>query len=62
MANENSSKGRSQDRRKIAGGQDHEVNYEKNKLNTSSDAVKASVKKVGNERKNVEADIKKKKE
>ena len=61
MANENSNKGRSQDRRKVAGGQDYEVNYEKDKLNSSPEAVKSSIKKVGNERKNVEADIKKKK-
>ena len=61
MAKENSNTGRGQDRRKIAGSQDYEVNYEKEKLNTSSEAVKAAVKKVGNERKKVEAAITKKK-
>jgi hypothetical protein len=61
MPNEKSNNGRSQDRRKVAGGQDYEVNYEKDKLNTSGDAVKKAVKKVGNERKNVEQDIQKKK-
>ena len=60
MEKESTNKGRSQDRRKVAGGQDHEVNYEKDKLNTSADKVKSSVKKVGNERKDVEADLKKK--
>ena len=60
MQKESTNKGRSQDRRKVAGGQDHEVNYEKDKLNTSGEEVKSSVKKVGNERKDVEADLKKK--
>jgi len=61
MAKENSNKGRGQDRRKVAGGQDYEVNYEKEKLNASSEDVKAAVKKVGNERKKVEEAITKKK-
>ena len=61
MANDKSSSGRSQDRRKVAGAQDYEVNYEKDKLNTSSDEVKKAVKNVGNERKNVEEALKKKK-
>jgi hypothetical protein len=31
----NSQTGRSQDRKKVAGGQDHEVNYEKEKMGVS---------------------------
>lgn len=60
-SNKDDSRGRSQDRRKVAGGQDHEVNYEQEKTGASKEEVKDSVKKVGNERKNVEADLKKKK-
>jgi len=52
-----SNRGRSQDRGKVAGGQEHEVNYEKNKMNVSSKAVKNAVKKVGNQRENVEKNI-----
>jgi hypothetical protein len=55
------SRGRSQDRRKVAGGQEHEVNYEKEKTGTSKEDVKESIKEVGNERKKVEEDLKKKK-
>ena len=61
MQNEKSNRGRGQDRRKVAGGQDHEVNYEKDKMNTSGEEVKKTVKKVGNERKNVEEDLRGKK-
>ena len=59
MPEKKSNSGRGQDRRKVAGGQDHEVNYEKEKMNTSGEAVKKTVKKVGNERKKVEEDLKK---
>ena len=61
MPEKKSNPGRSQDRRKVAGGQEHEVNYEKEKMGTSGEAVKKAVKKVGNERKKVEANLKKKK-
>ena len=54
------SKGTSQDRKKVAGGQEYEVNYEKNKMDASKEAVKDTVKKVGNSRKKVEEDLKKK--
>ena len=60
MPNKKASKGISQDRRKVAGGQDHEVNYEKEKMGTTGEKVKSTVKKVGNERKKVEAALKKK--
>ena len=43
-------RGRSQDRSKVAGGQDYEVEYEKNKLNISGEALKKEIKKEGNSR------------
>ena len=49
-----SARGRSQDRRRVAGGQDHEVRYEAKKTGRSKAAVKRAVKKVGNSRKKVE--------
>ena len=52
-------KGRSQDRSKIAAGQDYEVNYEKNKLNVSGKEVKDAVKAAGNSRKKVEKKLNK---
>ena len=61
MPTKKSDSGRSQDRRKVAGGQEHEVNYEKEKMKTSGERVKKAVKKVGNERQKVEKDLKKKK-
>jgi hypothetical protein len=54
-----SARGTSQDRKKVAGGQDHEVNYEKEKMDTTGEAVKKSVSKVGNNRKKVEEDLSK---
>lgn len=52
------SQGRAQDRAKVAGGQKHEVNYESDKLNVSSEDVKKAVKSEGNSRKKVEAKLK----
>lgn len=57
--NKQSSRGRSQDRSKVAGGQNHEVNYEKEKLNVSSKQVKDAIKAAGNSRKKVEEKLKK---
>ncbi|MFB2567412.1 DUF3606 domain-containing protein [Rhizobium sp. IMFF44] len=51
------SKGRAQDRAKVAGGQDHEVRYEAKKEGVSKDRVKKAVKSAGNSRKKVEAEI-----
>ena len=51
-------RGRAQDRAKVAGGQDHEVRYEAKKEGVSKAEVKDAVKKVGNSRKKVEADLK----
>ena len=51
------SRGRAQDRAKVAAGQDHEVRYEADKKNVSKDAVKKAVKSAGNSRKKVEAQL-----
>jgi hypothetical protein len=59
MQTKQSTKGRSQDRSKVAGGQDYEVGYEKNKLNVSGKEVKDAVKSEGNSRKKVEKKLKK---
>ena len=48
------SRGRSQDRKRVAGGQDYEVRYEAKKSGRSKTAVKKAVKKVGTSRKKVE--------
>ncbi|WP_439371367.1 DUF3606 domain-containing protein [Bradyrhizobium sp. DASA03120] len=47
-------RGRNQDRARVAGGQDYEVQYEAKKTKKSASAVKRAVKKVGNARKRVE--------
>jgi len=54
MANTGTNRGRSQDRAKVAGGQDHEVKYEAAKTGASKAEVKSAVKSVGNSRKKVE--------
>jgi hypothetical protein len=53
-AKKRSARGRSQDRKRVAGGQDYEVRYEAKKTRRSKAAVKRAVKKVGNSRKKVE--------
>ncbi|MGV8949721.1 MAG: DUF3606 domain-containing protein [Cypionkella sp.] len=52
-----STRGRSQDRAKVAAGQDHEVKYEAQKEGVSKQAVKDAVKTEGNSRKKVEAKL-----
>lgn len=52
------SRGRSQDRAKVAGGQDYEVNYESKKTGASKDQVKKAVKSAGNQRSKVEKKLK----
>jgi hypothetical protein len=47
-------RGRTQDRSKVAGGQDYEVAYETKKTGSSSAAVKSAVSKSGNSRSAVE--------
>lgn len=54
MAQTETSRGRSQDRAKVAGGQEHEVRYESEKTGKSKDQVKAAVKTAGNSRDAVE--------
>ena len=53
-AKRNSSRGRKQDRARVAGGQDYEVRYTAKKTKKSAGAVKKAVKKVGTSRKRVE--------
>ncbi|TAZ71110.1 DUF3606 domain-containing protein (plasmid) [Rhizobium ruizarguesonis] len=57
MAQTPTSRGRAQDRARVAGGQDHEVQYEATKEGVSKGAVKKAVKSAGNSRKKVEAEI-----
>ncbi|MEO7044587.1 MAG: DUF3606 domain-containing protein [Ferruginibacter sp.] len=59
MKKETTTRGRAQDRAKVAAEQDYEVNYEKKKLNKSSDEIKGAVKSVGNSRKQIEKKLKK---
>jgi hypothetical protein len=47
-------RGRKQDRARVAGKQDYEVRYETKKTGKSATAVKRAVKKVGNVRKSGE--------
>ncbi|MBY2942912.1 DUF3606 domain-containing protein [Rhizobium leguminosarum] len=51
------SRGRAQDRAKVAGGQDHEVRYEAKKEGVPKETVNRAVEKAGNSRKKVEAEI-----
>jgi hypothetical protein len=53
-AKKKSSRGRKQDRARVAGGQDYEVRYTAKKTKRSAGAVKKAVKKVGTSRKRVE--------
>jgi uncharacterized protein DUF3606 len=50
-------RGRSQDRKRVAGGQDYEVRYEAKKTGTTKRRVKKAVKRAGNSRKNVEREL-----
>jgi hypothetical protein len=53
-AKKKSSRGRKQDRARVAGGQDYEVSYAAKKRKKTASAVKKAVKKVGSSRKRVE--------
>jgi hypothetical protein len=53
-------RGRSQDRKRVAGGQDYEVRYESKKTGKSKGAVKGAVKRAGPSRKKVERALRKK--
>ncbi len=59
MEKKQTTRGRNQDRAKVAANQQHEVNYETDKLNVSADVVKKAVKSEGNVRTKVESAIKK---
>jgi hypothetical protein len=59
MAKQSSTRGRSQDRRKVAGGQDYEVNYESQKTGASTKKVKQAIQSEGNERSKVEKKLNK---
>ena len=54
MAKKQTSRGRKQDRARVAGGQDYEVRYKAKKTRKSKAAVKKAVKKIGSNRKRVE--------
>jgi hypothetical protein len=56
-AKKKTSRGRKQDRARVAGGQDFEVRYEAKKTGRSAASVKKAVKKVGNTRKKVEREL-----
>ena len=60
MARTQTTRGRSQDRANVAGGQDHEVKYQAGKTGASKADVKSAVKSVGNSRKKVEDKLGKK--
>jgi hypothetical protein len=51
------SRGRKQDRKRIAGGQDYEVRYESKKTGKSRKRVKRAVKRIGNSRRKVEREL-----
>jgi hypothetical protein len=53
-------RGRNQDRKRVAASQDYEVRYEAKKTGRSKKAVKKAVKRVGNSRNKVERRLKKK--
>jgi hypothetical protein len=53
------SRGRKQDRARVASGQKHEVRYEAKKTGKSKSAVKRAVKRVGVSRKKVERELSK---
>jgi hypothetical protein len=57
MASTHSSRGRKQDRARVAGGQKHEVGYASKKSGKTRAAVKKAVKKVGNSRRKVEREL-----
>ncbi len=56
-----SNRGLAQDRRQVAANQVSEVYYEAKKMGVSKEAVKEAIKKVGNERADIEVELKKKK-
>jgi hypothetical protein len=61
-AKKKTTRGRNQDRARVAGGQDNEVRYEGQKTHRSKAAVKKAVRKVGTSRKRVEQALSRKKQ
>ena len=59
MEKQHTSRGRAQDRAKVAAGQDHEVRYEAGKTGASTDEVNKAIKDVGNSRARVEGRLSK---
>ena len=59
MAKEITTRGRKQDRARVAGGQKHEVGYQAKKTGKTGKQVKQAVKKVGSSRKKVERELRK---
>jgi hypothetical protein len=57
MAAKHSSRGRKQDRARVASGQDYEIRYESKKTGRARAAVKKAVRKVGNSRRKVERQL-----
>lgn len=57
MAKRRTTRGRSQDGKRVAGGQRHEVRYEAKKTGKSKKSVKRAVRKVGNSRRKVELEL-----
>jgi hypothetical protein len=55
METKKTTRGRAQDRSKVAGGQDYEVSYESKKTGKSGDAIRKAVKTTGNSRKKIES-------
>jgi hypothetical protein len=58
-SNKKTSRGRAQDRARVAGGQEHEVRYESKKSGASAADVKQAVKGAGNSRRAVEKKLSK---
>jgi uncharacterized protein DUF3606 len=57
MANTKSTRGRKQERARVAGGQKHKVKYEAKKTGKSGSEVRGAVRRVGNSRKRVEREL-----
>ncbi len=60
MADDKTKRG-AQDRRTVAGGEKYEVDYEAKKLGVTPAEIKAAIKKVGNDRAKIEAEIRRSK-
>jgi hypothetical protein len=57
MEKKKTSRGTTQDRSKVAGGQEYEVRYESKKTGSPAGQVKKAVKTAGNSRKKVEDNL-----